>query len=49
MLGMVDRMLIPKLKCPHCGHEWTPRVENPLKCPRCFKFLKNLEELVVTT
>jgi len=24
-----------KMRCEKCGHEWIPRVENPLKCPRC--------------
>jgi len=28
-------MQLPKLKCEKCGHEWIPRVENPLKCPKC--------------
>ena len=25
------------MKCPHanCGYEWTPRKENPKKCPNC--------------
>ena len=27
------------MKCPHCGYEWTPRVENPKKCPMCQKWL----------
>ena len=21
--------------CPHCGYIWTPRKENPKKCPQC--------------
>ena len=25
--------------CPHCTYEWTPRVENPKKCPKCQKWL----------
>ncbi len=24
--------------CATCGHKWIPRVENPLKCPRCQSF-----------
>ena len=24
-----------KNKCKQCGAEWTPRVENPVQCPRC--------------
>jgi len=23
------------MKCPDCGYEWKPRVENPKSCPRC--------------
>lgn len=26
-----------KVTCRFCQHEWTPRVEIPLKCPRCWK------------
>lgn len=28
-------MQLLKLKCEKCGHQWIPRVENPLKCPKC--------------
>jgi len=24
-----------KKKCNQCGHEWIPRVENPVECPKC--------------
>lgn len=24
-----------KLKCVVCEHEWIPRMDNPLMCPRC--------------
>ena len=27
-------MMEPKT-CPHCGYIWTPRKENPKKCPQC--------------
>jgi len=27
------------MNCPKCGHVWTPRVENPKRCPRCGKWL----------
>ncbi len=29
-----------KLTCPECKHKWIPRVENPLKCPKCLSLLK---------
>jgi hypothetical protein len=29
-----------KSVCPHCKEEWFPRVEEPLRCPRCQKPLK---------
>jgi len=28
-------MELLKMKCEKCSHEWIPRVENPLKCPKC--------------
>ena len=31
------------MKCPDCKHKWIPRVKNPLKCPRCQRFLKILK------
>ncbi|RLE67046.1 MAG: hypothetical protein DRJ38_00300 [Thermoprotei archaeon] len=27
-----------KYKCPFCGHEWTPRVDEPVSCPRCKRY-----------
>ena len=27
-----------KLKCPFCGHEWTPRAVDPKSCPRCKRY-----------
>jgi hypothetical protein len=28
------------LKCSNCGWEWTPRVDDPKKCPGCQRFLR---------
>lgn len=28
-----------KISCPKCGHVWSPRVENPKRCPRCGRWL----------
>lgn len=29
-------IILPKLKCRHCGHEWVPRQEKPPeRCVRC--------------
>lgn len=28
-------MDFPKVKCVKCGHEWTPRVNDPQSCPKC--------------
>ena len=28
-----------KMFCSQCSYEWTPRVENPKKCPRCQRWL----------
>ena len=27
--------MLPRRKCPKCGHEWIPRKPNPVKCPSC--------------
>jgi len=32
-------VVLPTLKCGKCGMEWTPRVSNPKKCPRCKNYL----------
>jgi len=24
-----------KTKCKRCGHEWMPRVKDPIECPNC--------------
>ena len=24
-----------KKRCRKCGHEWLPRVDDPLECPNC--------------
>jgi len=32
--------MLPKIKCTKCSHEWIPRVERPLKCPKCGNMLK---------
>ena len=26
---------IKKLRCGKCGHEWTPRKESVVQCPKC--------------
>lgn len=26
-------------RCPFCSSEWEPRVENPVRCPRCMRVL----------
>jgi hypothetical protein len=31
---------LPKLKCPHCLHQWVPRSPQPEFCPRCQKPLE---------
>ncbi len=28
-----------EMSCPKCGHVWSPRVEDPKRCPRCGKWL----------
>lgn len=34
------KVVVPKLRCPHCKAEWIPRVTMPLRCPRCGNKLK---------
>jgi len=24
-------------RCPHCTHEWKPRVKRPTRCPKCWR------------
>ena len=31
-------MAAPKLTCRLCGHEWEPRVPEPVSCPRCHRY-----------
>jgi predicted Zn-ribbon and HTH transcriptional regulator len=26
---------IPRLLCQRCSHEWTPRIPDVVRCPRC--------------
>lgn len=28
-------MIIIIMNCKRCGHDWTPRSESPVSCPRC--------------
>jgi len=28
-----------RVRCPHCGYEWMPRVEKPKECPVCKRYL----------
>lgn len=28
-----------KMKCPHCGYTWEPRVAKPKQCPVCKRYL----------
>jgi predicted Zn-ribbon and HTH transcriptional regulator len=30
-----------RLKCKKCRHIWMPRIENPIKCPRCGSIIKD--------
>lgn len=39
MMGM-----LPIYKCYTCGATWTPRVEQPKKCPRCRSILWNVKK-----
>jgi hypothetical protein len=36
-----------KVKCPKCGYEWVPRVENPKECPMCKRMLKEIVKVAV--
>lgn len=35
-----------KTKCQYCGYEWESRVDKPMACPRCKRYLpiKEIEE-----
>ena len=33
--------LMELLRCLRCGHEWLPRVMNPVRCPSCMSPLWN--------
>jgi rubrerythrin len=30
-------MSLPRYKCKKCGHEWIPRTNEPMVCPRCHR------------
>lgn len=32
------------MNCPKCGHVWSPRVDQPKRCPRCGKWLNEPTE-----
>lgn len=36
-------IIMIKIDCKKCGHEWNPRRERPLRCPRCGSFNYNIE------
>lgn len=33
-----------EISCPKCGHIWSPRVDQPKRCPRCGKWLVSSEK-----
>jgi len=33
--GKVMKVKLTKLKCERCGHEWIPRTEEVIVCPKC--------------
>ena len=33
--GGMSLITVQRATCGRCGHEWQPRVENPVACPRC--------------
>lgn len=37
-------MGISTVICPHCAHQWVPRVANPQTCPKCKKRLPEAEK-----
>lgn len=40
-------MILPKLKCKRCGHEWTPRTEDVRICPNCHSLRWDKEDIVL--
>lgn len=34
---MGRRLKIHTLKCSKCGHEWHPRMNDPIVCPKCHR------------
>lgn len=36
---MVTKSTAFTMTCPGCKATWVPRVERPIRCPRCFKVL----------
>jgi len=32
---MEEKIVLTKLKCKRCGHEWVARVEKVRMCPKC--------------
>lgn len=35
-----------KKVCKNCGYEWTPRKQNPIRCPLCQGALMTKEEII---
>ena len=33
-----------KNKCKLCGHEWEPKIQHPLACPKCKRYDWKKEE-----
>lgn len=33
------QLVAAKVRCSHCGYEWTPRESKPKQCPRCKRYL----------
>lgn len=42
-------MVLIKKRCVECGHEWIPRKDAPLRCPRCQNPLKNHGDIMDET
>ena len=28
-------IIVPRLRCERCDHEWVPRIDEPAACPAC--------------